>query len=138
MDRRTFVMTGAWLSAAGCALPWMARAARTPNTIAVVDANLASGRAFAEYLTRQDTPIFEVGDDIGTLWYTTLATRLAAAPGPMIGFTRASDYFVLGRLAAGSSRRVQQTAEPCKGFCSPVAFLIGPAVGRLPNSPVRA
>ena len=139
MDRRTFVMTSAWFSAAGCALPWMARAARVPNTIGVVDANLPSGRAFADYLIRRNMPVLEVGDDIGTLWYMTLAPRLAALPGPLIGFTRASDYFVLGRLAASSSRKVQQTGEPGSGIASPVAFLIGPsAVGRRLNGQARA
>lgn len=128
MDRRTFVKTGAWFSVAGCGLPWMARAARVPKTIAVVDANLGAGRAFADYLIRRDMPVFEVGDDIGTLWYTSLAPRLALVPGPLIGFTRASDYFVLGRLAARSSGRIQQTGKAGVGIGSPVAFLIGAVV----------
>jgi hypothetical protein len=107
----------------------MARAAHARNTIAVVDTDLVSGRAFADYVARLDMPVFEVGDDIGTLWYVTLAPRLAAVPGSLIGFTRASDYFVLGRLAAGPNRRVEQTSEPGAGLGSPVTFLIGPAVG---------
>lgn len=135
MDRRTFVMTGVWLSAAGGALPWMARAAQVRDMIAVVDTNLASGRAFADNVTRLDMPVFEVGDDIGTLWYATLAPRFAAMPVSLIGFTRASDYFVLGRLAAAPNRRVEQTSEPGAGSGSPVAFLIGPAVARPLDGP---
>jgi hypothetical protein len=130
MDRRTFVMTGAWLSAAGCALPWMAHAARAPNTIAVVDSSLAGGRAFADYVTRLNLPAFEVGADAGMLWYATLGPRLAAAPGVLIGFTRASDAFVLGQLALGSGRMVQHRREQGTGPGAPVAFLIGPAAAR--------
>ena len=76
--------------------------------------------------------------DIGTLWYATLAPRLAAVPVSLIGFARASDYFVLGRLAAGPNRRVvEQAGEPGAGLGSPVAFLIGPAIARPLNGPLN-
>jgi hypothetical protein len=126
MDRRTFVTTGVWLSASACAWPWMARAADASYTIAVLDTNLASARAFADYLSQRQMPAFEVGDDIGTLWYATLAPRLNATPGQLIGFTRASDYFVLGQLAAGSGRKIERASDPGGGWGAPVAFLIGP------------
>jgi hypothetical protein len=122
--------TGAWLSAAGgCTLPWMARAANARNRIAVVDVNLVSGRAFADYVARLEMPVFEPGDDVGLLWHATLAPRLAAVQGSLIGFTRASDFFVLGQLAASSRRKVRQTSEPGAGLGSPVAFLIEPDQG---------
>ncbi len=41
MDRRAFMMTGAWLSAAAGALPSMTHAAMARHMIAVVDASLA-------------------------------------------------------------------------------------------------
>jgi hypothetical protein len=136
MDRRTFMLglvtNGAWFSTAGCAWPWLAHAANGRNMIAVVDVSLVSGRAVAGAMTRLATPVFEVGGDIGTLWYATLAPRLAAACVPLLGLTRASDYFVLARLAASSSRRLQQSSEPGMGSGSPVAFLIEPVVVRRP------
>ena len=64
MDRRTFMMTGAWLSAAGCGLPWLARAAHARHTIAVIDSSLAPSRGFADYVGRLDLPAFEVGDPV--------------------------------------------------------------------------
>jgi hypothetical protein len=76
MDRRTFLMTGAWLSATGCAWPWMARAASARTTIAVVDASLVDASAFSVDAVRGAIQVFETGDDIGMLWYTKLAPRL--------------------------------------------------------------
>jgi hypothetical protein len=130
MDRRTFMMSGAWLSAAGAAWPWPARAAHARNTIAVVDVNLLSGTAFADFATRLNMPMVEAGDDIGALWYATLAPRFAAASVSLLGLTRASDYFVLGQLANRSGRNVQQTSKPGAGFDSPVTFLIESAAVR--------
>jgi hypothetical protein len=121
------MMTGAWLSAAR-ALPSMTHAAMASNTIAVVDASLAGGRA------RKGISVFEIshdsGDDIGTLWYTTLAPRIAAAPGLVIGVARASDYFVLGELALRSTDLVEHRCERCTGWYTSVAFLLGPAATR--------
>jgi hypothetical protein len=90
MNRRTFMITGAWLATvAGGAWP----------SVALVDRTLACGPAFARYAAHLNLPLFETGDDIGTLWYTTLAPLLE--PGSsLIGITRGSDYFVLHELAA--------------------------------------
>jgi len=129
MDRRTFVMTGAWLSAAGGALPWIAHAAGASNTIAVVDTSLAPGRALADYAARRGMPAFEVGDDMGTLWYVTLAPRLATAPGLLLGIARASDYFVLGQLALRAGRMTEHRCKQGTGLGAPLAFLLGPAAG---------
>ena len=139
MDRRAFMMTGAWLSAATGALPWTTQtqtqtqthAAATRNAIALVDTGLASARAFSRDAARRGIAVFEIdhdaGNDIGTLWYTTLAPRLAAAPGLVIGVVRASDYFVLGELALRSTGLVEHRCERCAGRRTPVAFLLGPA-----------
>ncbi|SDH71126.1 hypothetical protein [Paraburkholderia phenazinium] len=138
MDRRSFVMTGAWLSAAGGgAWPWLARAASTSNTLAVVDASLGEGRVLSGWATRRAIPVFETGDDIGALWYAALAPRLAATPGLVIGVTRASDYFVLGELALRSARMVEHERAWHTGPRTPVAFLIGPAAQVGAPGPVR-
>jgi hypothetical protein len=127
MDRRAFMMTGAWLSAAAGALPSMTHAAMARHMIAVVD-------AFSRETARKGISVFEIshdsGDDIGTLWYTTLAPRLIAASGLVIGVVRASDYFVLGELALRSTGLVEHRCERCTGRPTPVAFLLGPAATR--------
>ena len=126
MDRRAFMMTGAWLSAAGGTLPWITHAGAARNTIALVDTSLAGGRAFSRDATRQGISVFEInhesGDDIGTLWYTTLAPRVASTPGLVIGVARASDYFVLGELARRSTGLVEQRCERCAGRARPWHF----------------
>ncbi|MFM0673291.1 hypothetical protein [Paraburkholderia sediminicola] len=126
MDRRTFMMTGAYLStAAGSAWPWLAHAAAHSNTVAVVDSTLAYGAAFAGYAAHRQLRVFETGDDIGALWYTTLAPLLCAAPTSMststlapvslIGLTRASDYFVLNQLAKSAGRVIEHSHEQSMG-----------------------
>ncbi|REE19438.1 hypothetical protein B0G71_2534 [Paraburkholderia sp. BL27I4N3] len=126
MDRRTFMMTGACLStAAGSAWPWLAHAAARSNTVAVVDSTLAYGAAFAGYAAHRQLPVFETGDDIGALWYTTLAPLLCATPTPkstptflsisLIGLTRASDYFVLNQLAKSAGRVIEHSHEQNAG-----------------------
>ncbi|RFU47965.1 hypothetical protein [Paraburkholderia sp. DHOC27] len=130
MDRRTFVQTfvasGACLSAGGFLLPGISHALEARTTIAVIDTSLASHRAFADYVLQRDLPCFETGADIGALWYTTLAPRLAAAPVALIGFTRASDHFVLSQLAARTHRVIQQTRHPDHAFDAAITFLIEP------------
>jgi hypothetical protein len=134
MDRRAFMMTGAWLPTVSGALPWMTHAAVARNTLAVVDTSLAGGRAFSQDAARRDISVFEInndsGDDIGTLWYSTLAPRLVAAPGLLIGVARASDYFVLGELALRSMGLVEHRCQRCTGQNTPVAFLLAPAATR--------
>ena len=134
MDRRAFMMTGAWLSAAGGALPWTTPAAAARNTTALVDTSLAGGRALSRDAARRGISVFEInhdsGDDIGTLWYTALAPRLAAVPGLVIGIARMSDYFVLGELARRSTGLIERRCERCAGSDTPVAFLLGPTATR--------
>ncbi|CAB3807250.1 hypothetical protein LMG28614_06561 [Paraburkholderia ultramafica] len=124
MDRRTFMMTGAWLSsAAGGAWPWLARAAARSNTLAIVDSTLACGPSFARYAAQMKLPVFETGDDIGALWYTTLAPLLGPTPGQtrvptppsLIGLTRASDFFVLSELATRAGQLVEHSHEQRAG-----------------------
>lgn len=142
MDRRTFMMTGAWLSsAAGGAWPWLARAAARGNTLAIVDSTLACGPAFARYAARMKLPTFETGDDIGALWYTTLAPLIGQAPSQpsalmppsLIGVTRASDYFVLSELVTRAGYRVEQSHDLRTGSAAQhahVAFAFMPRAPR--------
>lgn len=124
MDRRTFMMTGAYLSgAAGSAWPWLAHAAARGNTVAVADSTLAYGAAFAGYAAHRQLPVFQTGDDIGALWYTTLAPLLCATPAhglafpsaTLIGLTRASDYFVLNQLARTAGQVIEHSHEQSMG-----------------------
>ncbi|CAD6509110.1 hypothetical protein [Paraburkholderia metrosideri] len=121
MDRRTFMMTGAWLSTVtGTAWPWFARAAAHEGTLAIVDSTLACGPSFARYAARMKLPTFETGDDIGALWYTTLAPLIGRTGGTsarrsVIGLIRASDYFVLDGFVTRSAHRVEQCHEPLGG-----------------------
>jgi hypothetical protein len=117
MDRRTFMMTGAWLSGvAGSARPWLAHAAARSSTLAIVDSTLVCGPAFARFAGHMKLPIFETGDDIGALWYTTLAPLIgrtsAQKPVSLIGLARASDYFVLRELATRAGLRAEPGNEP--------------------------
>jgi hypothetical protein len=125
MDRRTFVITGAWLStASGGVWPWLAHAAARRDTLAVIDSTLASGPAFADYIAHMKLPAFEAGDDIGMLWYSTLAPRLrqsgASAPASLIGLTRMSDYFVLKELATRVGHMVEHSHEQGAGASAQV------------------
>ncbi|MFT4070240.1 hypothetical protein [Paraburkholderia sp.] len=140
MDRRTFMLTGAWLStAAGGAWPWLARAAACGNdarALAIVDATLACGASFARYAAHLKLATFETGDDIGALWFTTLAPRLddravARNVPSLIGFTRPADYFVLRHLAIRTGRFVDHHHEQRAGpHAQPayVAFALTPRV----------
>jgi hypothetical protein len=155
MDRRTFVrtsvctslITGAWFAgAAGGVWPWLAQAAARSNTLAVIDSTLAGGPAFADYAARLALPVFETGDDIGMLWYTTLAPHWqqrhlkldlnptpAHAPMSLIGLTRVSDYFVLKELATRAGSMIEQRHEPCAGSgaqAAHVAFALTPRLTR--------
>ena len=105
MNRRTFILTGAWLSTlAGGAWPSLAEAASRSNTLAIVDRSLTCGPAFASYAAHLKWPVFETGDDIGALWYTTLAARMTPTSS-LIGVIRASDYFVLRELVTRAGWR---------------------------------
>lgn len=135
MDRRTFVITGAWLStAAGGAWPWLAQAAARRDTLVVIDSTLASGPAFSDYVASMKLPAFETGDDIGVLWYGTLAPRLsrttpAQTPASLIGLTRVSDYFVLRELATRVGRMIEHSHEQGAGpgaQLAHVAFALTP------------
>jgi hypothetical protein len=134
MHRRTFMMTGACLpSVAGSVWPWLAHGAARSNMVAVVDSTLAHGVALAEYAAHRQWPIFETGDDIGVLWYTTLAPLLGAtsarSAARLIGLTRASDFFVLSEFATRAGHRVERSDEHGTGaHAQPVhvAFAFAP------------
>ena len=131
MDRRTFMMTGAWLStAAGGTWPWLAHAAARPGTLAVIDSTLACGPAFADYVAHMKLPAFETGDDIGVLWYTSLAPRLRQTPASLIGLIRASDYFVLKELATRVGHLDEHSHEQSAGPIAHVAFALTPRLLR--------
>lgn len=121
MNRRTFLQAaGGALATAACAAyaaphprPLGALQDALPKSaarIAVYDPALAEGRALARAAARMGMPAFAVeekfGDDIGMLWHTQLAHRLAIhtnsraeAPAAALCALRASDRFVLERLA---------------------------------------
>lgn len=134
MDRRTFMMTGAWWSTvAGSAWPWLARAATLEGTLAIVDSTLADGPSFARYAAQLELPTFETGGDIGALWYSTLAPLLSRTSGSasaqrspaLIGLTRASDYFVLGELLTRAGHQVvAHSHEPRTGSAEQQARVV--------------
>jgi hypothetical protein len=138
MDRRTFMMTGAWLSSVtGGAWPWLASAAAQRGTLAIVDSTLACGPSFARYAAHMKLPVFDTGDDIGALWYTTLAPLLAQNPmggrRALIGVTRACDYFVLKELAIRSAHLAEPSEAQHGGLASRhahVAFAFAPRSAR--------
>ncbi len=138
MDRRTFMMTGACLpTVAGAAWPWLAHGAVHGNTVALADSTLAHGAALAGYAVHRQWRVFETGDDIGMLWYTTLAPLLRAtsthAPASLIGLTRVSDYFVLSELATCDGHRIEHTREQgadAHTQLAHVAFVFAPRVPR--------
>ncbi|CAH2918415.1 MAG: Hypothetical secreted protein [uncultured Paraburkholderia sp.] len=121
MDRRSFMMTSAWLSTTtGCAwaLPWagLAHAAARGGTFAIADSSLPASAAFARYTAAMNLPVFETGDDIGLLWHLRLLPLLsksadASATPWLIGVTRASDYFVLKELATRATHRLEHSHE---------------------------
>ena len=119
------MLTGAWLStASGAAWPWLAQAAARVDharTFAIVDSTLECGASFARYAAHLRLPSFETGDDAGALWFTTLAPLLddgetTHASPSLIGFTRASDYFVLQHLARRTGRFVEHRHEAREGL----------------------
>jgi hypothetical protein len=125
------MVTGAWLpTVAGGAWPWLAQATARHDTLAVIDSTLAYGPAFADYIAHLKLPAFETGDDMGALWYTTLAPRLGQTPAhepvSLIGLARASDYFVLEALATGVGRMAAHRYETGAGAIAQVAFVLTP------------
>ena len=124
MDRRTFVKTSASLTAAGGVWPWFADAAEGRRAIAIFDSALAASRAFADDAARAGMLVIDIRDDIGELWYATLAPRLARASAPLVGVIRASDFFVLQQLAAGGGHVVRHAAQEGAGRAKAIAFVI--------------
>ncbi|TKC81661.1 hypothetical protein FAZ69_27235 [Trinickia terrae] len=110
MDRRTFVMTSAWVAAAGYLPQRLAVALERPGTLVLADASLAASRAFADAAARRAVPLVEVGDDIGMLWNATLAPYLACTNAVLAGVLRASDAFVLRQLAVSANCRVRHAS----------------------------
>ncbi|CAH2894236.1 MAG: Hypothetical secreted protein [uncultured Paraburkholderia sp.] len=135
MDRRTFMMTSAWLSTpAGFAwpLPWpgLAHAAARGGTFAIADSSLPASAAFARYTAAMNLPVFETGDDIGLLWHLRLLPLLtksadAGATPWLIGVTRASDYFVLKELATRATHRLEHSHEQAAQSAH-VSFVLAP------------
>ncbi|WP_407945287.1 hypothetical protein [Paraburkholderia antibiotica] len=150
--------SAALATAAGSAWPWLAQAAqggRVARAFAIVDSTLACGASFARYAGHLQLPVFDIGDDAGALWFTTLAPLLddarsdratAGAVGAtgavhatpsLIGFTRASDYFILRHLALRGGRFVEHSHEQRVGpHALPVyvAFALTPGTARVAQS----
>jgi hypothetical protein len=147
MDRRTFIATGTWYSTAAWLPAWFtttsaqaqgaashaalrngATLVHATPTFAIFDTSLAQADAFAGHAGRLSIPAFDIGNDndIGALWHTSLAPRVArAASSTLIGFTRASDFFVLTRLALRPGRLVASATETSRPHANaPVSFVI--------------
>ncbi|MGA9919196.1 MAG: hypothetical protein WBR17_42380, partial [Paraburkholderia sp.] len=86
--------------------------------------------AFADYVTHMKLSAFETGDDIGALWYTSLAPRLQQTPTSLIGLIRASDYFVLNELATRVGHMDEHSHEQGAGPIAHVAFALTPRLLR--------
>ncbi|HEY2024989.1 MAG TPA: hypothetical protein VGH68_28165 [Paraburkholderia sp.] len=138
------MLTGAWLStAAGNAWPWLARAAAgagEARAFAIVDSTLSCGASFARYAAQWRLPTFEAGDDIGALWFSTLAPLLddrvvARAAPSLIGFTRPADYFILRHLAIPTGRFDEHSHEQRAGSRAQPAYV---AFALMPRVPPRA
>jgi hypothetical protein len=134
MDRRTFVKTSAALAAAVCGPSPVAAALERPGTLVLVDAALPGSRAFADAAALRAARVVEIGGDVGALWYATLAPHLAQTDAALIGALRASDFFVLERLAASARCCVSCTAPGWAPHMQAweVTFLIarGPRAGQ--------
>ncbi len=136
------MLTGASLAtAAGGAWPWLAQAAACADgahAFAIVDSTLECGASFARYAAHCRLTTFDTGDDAGALWFTTLAPllddgRTRHAVPALIGFTRASDYFILQHLALRTGRFVEHSHEAREGLHAQpayVAFALTPRVAR--------
>ncbi|MFC0398954.1 hypothetical protein [Paraburkholderia rhizosphaerae] len=81
------------------------------QTLALFDATLAQADAFTRHASRLRIPAFDIGDDIGALWHTALAPRVTQTPSTLLGLIRASDFFVLTRLALRPDRLVARTTD---------------------------
>lgn len=123
MERRTFIVAGACLSATTTAtttatwrVPWLRREGLSAE-IALVDTSLPESVALLTHAARTHLPAFDINDaqhaDIAALWYETLAPRAARKGGrlTLIGVTRASDFFVLSRLALQPGAALMQTHD---------------------------
>jgi hypothetical protein len=147
MDRRTFIAAGTWYSTGAWLPAWLTvssaaarsaasheaapngtTSARATRTFAIFDATLAQADAFAGHAARLSIPAFDIGNDndIGALWHTSLAPGVArAASSTLIGFTRASDFFVLTRLALRPGRFVAGATEANRPHANaPVSFVV--------------
>jgi hypothetical protein len=105
MQRRTFIATGAWLSAAPAfSVPWLHLDGMRAD-LALIDTALPESTALSDHAARMGVPVFDVSAtphaDIAALWYDTLAPRVMRSGGrlTLVGVTRAADFFVLARLA---------------------------------------
>jgi hypothetical protein len=99
MKRRTFIAV-----AVGGGLSFtrvFAFAARAD--LVVVDSAVDASRGFLLHAARMRLPVFDVqrfaGGDIAMLWYEALRFAARGEPQRLVGVTRASDFFVLQRLA---------------------------------------
>lgn len=116
MNRRTFLHAASGAVAAACAATPAWRPGAPPVRVAVYDPALEQGRALACNAARIGVPALALGaqcaHDIGTLWHAQLARRLetrAEAPAVALCALRASDRFVLERLAASRGCIVLRT-----------------------------
>jgi hypothetical protein len=120
-QRRDFLTAA--LAAAGSPALWAAMPAATrPDTLfaqahsltIVFDERLPDSRAFAFRAramgARTGARIVPMGNDIGLLWFQSLAPANGAPPDTLAGLTRHADAFLLARLALGIGMQVTRQA----------------------------
>lgn len=92
------------LSGLSAAWPGLTHVVARHAAVAVFDSTLPLGRPFADYAARNTIPAFDIADDAGTFWHSTLRPRFAQTRrgevASLIGLVRPSDYFVLTHLAS--------------------------------------
>ena|ERR1700751_1802922 len=128
MQRRTFIATGAWLSAAPAfGVPWLHLDGMRAD-LALIDTALPESTALSDHAARMGVPVFDVSAtphaDIAALWYDTLAPRVMRSGGrlTLVGVTRAADFFVLARLALPPAAPITHARSVPQ--CASVAFAL--------------
>jgi hypothetical protein len=109
MDRRTFLSSSLGAAAMGCMLPGLdciaARNSSPARLLVLIDRAMPISRSYAALCQAADARYFDVGADIGLLWYETLRDW----PGRIAGVLRPSDCFVLRSLSFAHGRNCYST-----------------------------
>jgi hypothetical protein len=106
MNRRIFLMASAGLAASGGFGRAMALGSEhsvpAAPVVAIVDASLDESIERAKAAIADGASVIDGGDDVGALWYRALTGARVS----VVGALRASDFFVVRRLARSEGRTV--------------------------------